>query len=249
MSFFEPRKLYVSLLLSFLFLSFTAFAYSPTYQGKFTKWVMPPLNKPVPTKPIVFADVLLKPEKKVLIVIDPGHGGKDHGTYSKKTPKYHEKFLTLTTSYMLKTYLEKLGYDVIMTRTKDVFVPLENRSTLANELKPKLFVSIHFNSAPNRKAEGVEIFYYRSDGDKSRSNSSKALAQSILKRILKNTEAKSRGVKHGNLAVIRETQMPAVLIEGGFLTNEDELKLLKNGVYLKKLSWGIAQGIQDYLKK
>lgn len=65
--------------------------------------------------------------------------------------------------------------------------------------------------------------------------------------MIKITDAKSRGVKHGDLAVVRETNMPAVLVEGGFLSNEVELQKLKNAAYIKKVAWGIAQGIQDYL--
>lgn len=195
------------------------------------------------------AELLLKPQYKTLIIIDPGHGGRDFGTFSSKTPKYQEKFITLTTSRMVKTFLEKMGYKVSMTRSSDVFIPLEERSAFANKRNPKLFVSVHFNSAPNKLASGIEIFYYQSTQDKSRSEKSKFLAHSILKRILANTKAASRGIKHGNLAVIRETTMPAVLIEGGFLTNEDEVVKIKDAAYLKKLSWGIAQGIQDYLSK
>ena len=66
--------------------------------------------------------------------------------------------------------------------------------------------------------------------------------------MISHTQAQSRGVKHGNLAVIRETMMPAVLIEGGFLTNEEEVHKIKSAEYLKKLALGIAQGIRDYLK-
>jgi len=75
------------------------------------------------------------------------------------------------------------------------------------------------------------------------------LAQSILDKTIKNTQAKSRGVKHGNYAVIRETAMPAVLIEGGFLTNTSEMEKIKSAAYLKSLALGIAQGIQNYLAK
>lgn len=187
--------------------------------------------------------------EKGLIVIDPGHGGDDYGTHSHGKPTYHEKYLNLTTAEMLKTFLKKYGYKVVMTRNDDTFISLENRAIFANEKNAKLFVSVHYNSAPSRDAEGVEVFYYRSDKDKSRSAQSKILAQCVLEKILKNTKAKSRGIKHGNYSVIRETKMPAILIEGGFLTNSNELEKLKNNAYLKSMAFGIAQGIKDYLAK
>lgn len=186
--------------------------------------------------------------EKPLIVLDPGHGGEDFGTTSTKPPKYHEKNLNLTTSHMLRNILKEQGFEVLMTRKDDVFVTLSGRAEFANQRKPLLFVSVHYNSAPSEKAEGIEVFYYNTDKDKSRSEASKLLASSILDRVITNTKAKSRGVKHGNLAVIRETTMPAVLIEGGFLTNEGETQKLKDPSYIKSLAWGIAQGIQDYLK-
>ncbi|MFS6835649.1 N-acetylmuramoyl-L-alanine amidase family protein, partial [Staphylococcus aureus] len=134
-----------------------------------------------------------------------------------------------------------------MTRKTDTFVTLDGRAKFANDRKPDLFVSVHFNSAPSAQAHGIEVFYYRSEQDVERSATSKELAEKILQKVLVNTEAKSRGVKHGNLAVIRKTTMPAVLIEGGFLTNEQEFQKLRDSAYIKKLAWGIAQGIQDFL--
>ncbi len=101
-----------------------------------------------------------------------------------------------------------------------------------------LFVSVHYNSAPSTSAEGIEVFYYGSDKGKERTQASKQLADSVLKNVIETTQAKSRGIKHGNLAVVRKTNMPAILVEGGFLTNEKEIiKALKN-LLLKKCSLG-----------
>ncbi|MDP1880903.1 MAG: N-acetylmuramoyl-L-alanine amidase [Parachlamydiaceae bacterium] len=188
--------------------------------------------------------------KKSLIIIDPGHGGHDVGTQSVSKPRYQEKSLNLVTAQFVQSYLTQLGYRVIMTRKDDTFISLDKRAQLANESKPTLFVSIHYNSAPSAEAKGVEVFYYQShdSGSKQRVTKSKRLAQSILKNVIAQTKAPSRGVKHGNYAVIRETNMPAVLIEGGFLTNEAELQQLKDPTYLKRLAWGIVKGIEDYLK-
>lgn len=181
------------------------------------------------------------------IVIDPGHGGHDTGTQSISKPRYQEKSLNLITAQFVRDYLQQLGYQVFLTREKDRYVSLDKRAKLANERKPTLFVSIHYNAALSAEAEGVEVFYYHSKENKERTIKSKQLAQAALKSILENTKAKSRGVKQGNYAVIRETNMPAILIEGGFVTNEKELQKLKDPIYLKQLAWGVVCGIEEYL--
>lgn len=224
-------------ILIILFLSLFSCA-SPRY------YEIVPFQDPVPMETVIVEPI--RPSEG-LIVIDPGHGGKDLGAHSKQ-PKYQEKHLTLSTAKMLKTYLEQMGYSIVLTRQNDTFISLEKRAEAANKLDPKLFVSIHFNSAPNTDAKGIEIFYYKSDNDKSRTKSSKKLAEKILTNVIAETKAKSRGVKHGDLSVIRNTEMPAVLVEGGFLTHKDELPLLKDGNYLKRLAWGIAIGIDHYIK-
>ncbi|WP_068468979.1 N-acetylmuramoyl-L-alanine amidase family protein [Candidatus Protochlamydia phocaeensis] len=187
--------------------------------------------------------------QKSLIVIDPGHGGHDVGTQSISKPRYQEKSLNLVTAQFVRGFLQQLGYQVIMTREDDTFVSLEKRAQLANEKKPALFVSIHYNSAPSAQAQGIEVYFYQSKEKKMRAQKSKRLAQAILKNTVAETQAKSRGVKHGNYAVIRETTMPAILIEGGFVTNEAEMKNLKDPTYLKSLAWGIVKGIDEYTEK
>lgn len=182
------------------------------------------------------------------IVIDAGHGGKDLGALSHTNPKYQEKNLNLTTALFLNQFLQRMGYQTILTRGDDYFVPLGLRASFANSNHALLFVSVHYNAAPNTKAEGVEIYYYDSKEDKERTVQSKKLAQTVLDQITANTECKSRGVKHGNLAVIRETTMPAILIEGGFVTNDGELQKLSDPAYLKKIAGSVALGLQKYLK-
>lgn len=189
---------------------------------------------------------VLAPQKS-LIVIDPGHGGHDMGTQSISKPRYQEKSLNLVTAQFVKGYLQQLGYQVYMTREDDTFVSLDKRAQLANERKPALFVSIHYNSAPSAEAQGIEVFYYQSKDDKERMVKSKRLAQAVLKNVLAYTKAKSRGVKQGNLAVIRQTNMPAILVEGGFVTNAEELQNLKDPTYLKRLAWGVVRGIEEYM--
>ena len=226
------------ILFIYLFLALIA----PGCSRKVTIEEAPP---PIPQRTIT----PLKPFfRKGLIVIDAGHGGQDMGTQSLAEPKTQEKHLTLTTTLMLNQYLKKLGYQTLLTRAEDFFVPLDLRSAFANSNKASLFVSVHYNSAPSTQAEGVEVYFYQSDKDKTRSDKSKQLAEKVLNRVIANTHAKSRGVKHGNFAVIRETKMPAILVEGGFVTNDRELRNLRNPEYLKKIAESIAQGINDYLK-
>lgn len=201
----------------------------------------------LPSKPAVKTTPPWKPSRE-LIVIDPGHGGEDMGTRSLSGPKYEEKSLALSTSLMLRTYLQQMGFEVKMTRSTDRFIALDKRASFANEHDPDLFVSVHYNSAPSKEADGIEIYYYKSSEDKKRSDKSKLVAEIVLKRMISNTSAHSRGVKHGNFAVIRETKMPAILIEGGFMTNQEEMAKIKDPSYLKQLAWGIAQGIDDFFK-
>lgn len=199
-----------------------------------------PEKSPVSPKPVV---------SKKVVLIDAGHGGEDFGARSTTTPRYQEKNLTLSTSKLLKTYLEQMGFAAIMTRSEDVFVALEKRAKIANQLKPEIFVSVHYNSAPSKEAEGIEVYFFRSKEDQTRTKASRLLAQDVLNKVEESTGAKSRGVKHGNFLVIRETVIPAILIEGGFLTNSSEMDRIKDPAYLKKIAWGIAKGVQVYLNR
>lgn len=184
-----------------------------------------------------------------VILIDPGHGGHDLGAQSISKPRYCEKSLNLVTAKFVRDFLCQMGYQVFITRDEDKFVSLDKRAQLANEMQPTIFVSIHYNSAPSAEAEGVEVFFYQSKDDKERVAKSKLLAQYVLKNVLSETHANSRGVKHGNFLVIRQTTMPAILVEGGFVTNESEMQKLKDPTYLKRLAWGIVRGIEEYLSK
>lgn len=244
---------------SILGLLFILFFFSGCSPRSYTPPMMPQIiQPPIVSSPMVFRENLKdqkyseynqRSDKKTLIVIDPGHGGDDFGTHSLNSPKYQEKYLNLSTSLFLKDYLQKMGYQTLMTRSDDEFISLDNRASFANSKEPAIFISVHYNSAPSKEADGIEVYYYNSEDDKSRTSESKLLASSVLKKVIQNTEAKSRGIKHGNFAVIRKTNMPAILIEGGFLTNENEMQKLKDASYLKQIAWGIAQGAEEYLSK
>lgn len=181
---------------------------------------------------------------KPVIILDAGHGGTDEGA---KVRGILEKKITLRTCYLAKSHLEEMGFTVILTRARDLFVPLNRRVEIANRRKPALFVSVHFNASVNPVAKGIEVFYPNSKL-KERSLNSKKLANCILFELTEQTESVSRGVKLGNFQVIRDTQMPAVLVEAGFITNNDERSLLRTETYLDRIAKGIAEGVEKYLK-
>jgi N-acetylmuramoyl-L-alanine amidase len=238
-----------TLLLSSLIYGCAPKSTPPVVQTTTVKEVKPVKPVQIQTIPTVSIPLKKRTNAKTVVMLDAGHGGEDFGTHSLSKPRYQEKYLNMSAAMMVKHFLQQFGFEVLMTRSDDTFISLEQRAMLANEQKPRVFVSIHFNSAPSADAEGIEVFYFRNEENKARMNKSKALAQSILDKTIQNTQAKSRGVKHGNYAVIRETTMPAVLIEGGFLTNASEMEKIKNASYLKSLALGIAQGIQEYVGK
>ncbi len=181
---------------------------------------------------------------KPLIILDAGHGGSDEGA---KVHHFYEKKITLSTVLLLKKYLGDLGYRVILTRSRDVFIPLHRRVSIANKTRAVVFVSVHFNASHSKDAKGLEVFYYAGP-EKERTEASKKLAAAVLANMVRTTEAETRGIKMGNFHVIRETQMPAVLVEGGFITNAEERMLLRDRAYLDKIAQGIAQGVDRYLK-
>jgi len=185
---------------------------------------------------------------KQTIVIDAGHGGTDQGAKAK-SPYCEEKRITLQTAKLIKKYLDQLGYKVIMTRENDAFISLARRIEIAKQSDAAIFVSIHFNSSPSTLASGMEIFFYDSTTEKKRSLLSKHLADLVLNRVILRTQAHSRGVKKGNLYVLRESPIPAILFEGGFISNLEERIHLKQFDYQEKIARGIADGIDFYFKK
>jgi len=188
------------------------------------------------------------PKREEVIVVDAGHGGKDSGTNSK-LHDYAEKQLTLETALLVCESLKALGYKTVLTRSDDTFVSLDARAEMANTLNADLFVSVHYNHCGSEEAEGVEVYYYK-EGKTPQSERilcSKELGREVLKTIICHTKAESRGVKQANFAVVRQTKMPAVLIEAGFLSNPKERQKIKSHHYKKSLALGIAHGVDHYL--
>ena len=176
---------------------------------------------------------------KKVVVIDAGHGGGQSGAVSI-TGKY-EKALNLSIAQKVEALLKKeKSIDVVMTRSDDSTMSLSDRTKIANNLKSDIFVSIHGNSNPSSSPNGTETYYTR--------ETSIQLANVIHKHLAKATGLKDRGVKNGNLHVTRETKMPAVLLEIGFLSNKGDESQLYNEGFQNRVAQGIVSGIKEYLK-
>lgn len=185
---------------------------------------------------------------KPLIILDAGHGGKDIGASSKRY-SIQEKQLSLKTAKQVATKLEKLGYSTVLVRKSDRFIELDERVNIANRYPGGLFVSIHFNSARNPLAEGIEIYYFERSKPSKRDIESKRLSSCILDAAIAKTRAGSRGVRLGAYRVIKNTNIPSCLVEGGFITCPREARRLASSSYIDKLSSGIAAGIDTYARK
>ena len=168
------------------------------------------------------------------VVIDAGHGGFDRGGVPGQ--RIAEKDKTLDVALRLRSILQADGYRVIMTRDRDVFVPLGVRVAIANAYRGASFVSIHFNCASRVGANGIETYYYRSD--------SASLAASIHRNVLSGAPSENRGIRRRGFYVLRKTAIPSVLVECGFLTNPTEGRLAQTGDYRQKLAEQIARGIR-----
>ena len=143
--------------------------------------------------------------------------------------------MTLDVARRLKSVLEASGYRVVMTRDSDVFVPLGTRTAIANQYRNAIFVSIHFNSATRRGADGIETYFY--------SRESLALASAIHHYVAGGAPSPNRGVRRRGYFVLRRTNIPAILVECGFLTNPTEASYVQNASYRQKLAEEIAAGI------
>lgn len=215
------------------------------------------------------------------IVLDPGHGGKDRGAVS--CHGIAEKDITLALAKALKADLEaRLGCKVILTRTGDQFLTLEERTRIANEAKADLFISIHANAHLDRNLGGVETFFLNFAQDQesarvaalenapsrksmsdlkalleklifsTRINESAALARQIQRNVVAKLRAKGDkvrdlGVKQAPFRVLLGAQMPAVLIETGFITNPQEERRLNNSKSRQNVVRGITAGVELYI--
>ncbi len=183
-----------------------------------------------------------KSNKKIKILIDPGHGGSDTG--SKGFNGSLEKDISLEIAKKVAGVLsQQKDLEVILTRSEDTNISLEERINMANSQNIDLVVSIHQNAQNgSRSANGTET-YYPQNGI----NDSDKLAKSIQDTICLYLNTKNRGIYPSNVGILKSTDMPTALVEVGFLTNEKDEKNLKNQIYQNKMADGIAQGILSYI--
>lgn len=167
------------------------------------------------------------------IAIDPGHGGHDPGAVGFGR---YEKDIALSISKKINANLKTLGFKTVMTRSTDVYIPLSQRYTIANNNNANLFVSVHLNSGAS-SASGIETLY----------KNSKNFANDIQTEMIKATGARDRGLKYrSDLAVLNGTKMSASLVEVGFISNSAESSTLATNSYQDKLAASITKGIAKY---
>lgn len=216
--------------------------------------------------------IVLAHNQSPRIVIDPGHGGVDFGASSNGII---EKELALTVSKRVVQQLRSDGFNVLLTRPKDDFLLLSDRTTIANQVGADIFISIHANSAKNSAAHGIETFFYDNTYQDSqlyisdlkallnayqkytmyKTKRAELLAGSIQKNLceyansIQPQQLINRKVKKGAFQVLIGSIAPAVLIEIGFISNEKEATELNKASYQKKIAQGICNGIRLYFKE
>jgi N-acetylmuramoyl-L-alanine amidase len=186
-----------------------------------------------------------RPNGKVLVMIDPGHGGRDPGAIG--LGGLEEVDVIMPIAKKLANILESKGIPVKMTRDSDYYVGLDERVSLANRYDATIFVSIHANSIDGRPdVNGLETYYYGSEGGK--------LAEVVHRNVLSTVTAKGfylgdRNTRSARFLVLRKSRVPAILVETGYLTNEAEVARLRRDDYRAVQAEGIARGIMEYLSR
>lgn len=180
------------------------------------------------------------PNGRILVIVDPGHGGKDPGAIG--IGGLQEKDIILPISQEVAAILEQNGVKAVLTRNSDYFVDLAPRVAMAERLDANLFVSIHANSInlSRQDISGLETYYY---------SSGQALAQTIHNNILKNVDIDNRGVRRARFFVLRKSSMPSVLVEVGFVTGREDAAKLSDSAYRSKMAQAIANGILQYIQR
>jgi len=176
------------------------------------------------------------------IFIDPGHGGTDPGAVNTTTG-LRESTVNLDTALILGPILQEMGHAVRYSRTTDTNVSLSARARMANDWPAELFISIHCNSVSNPSANGTETICYRTQ------TRAEQLAKDVQAALIAANGLRDRGVKTMNLAVLRLTRMPAILVELAFISNMREAELLGQRSFREKCAYGIAEGVRRYVSR
>ncbi len=179
-----------------------------------------------------------EPVRFSTVVIDAGHGGKDGGSVWNGLV---EKKLCLDVAKRVETALKASGLKTVMTRRTDTFVDLSQRARIANRVPASVFVSIHFNGSRKTIISGGEVYY--------RSSRGKLLASAINRSIKGRVAGGTRGIFYAGFKVLRETQMPAVLVECGYLSNKREALRCADPAHRQKLAEAIVSGLLAVRRK
>jgi len=218
-------------------------------------------------RPLLYPSRYLTPGRINTICLDPGHGGKDTGNRVSGFFWHNEKTYTLLLTQELRDQLRHAGFNVTLTRTKDTYVDLPVRPAIANRAGADLFVSLHFNAAQTGKNEvaGPETYCITPVGAASSNaqgegadhsvtaanrveKKSLLFAYQIQRALVQNLGVDDRSVRRARFAVLRDAQMPAILIEGGYMTNPTESKKIYDAGYRKQMAAAIVRGILAYQK-
>jgi N-acetylmuramoyl-L-alanine amidase len=170
------------------------------------------------------------------VVIDAGHGGQDAGGIPQNI--IPEKGVALDVALRLDKALRKAGFRTILTRRDDTFIPLDTRVEIANAHPEAVFVSIHFDASPRREARGSDTHYA--------ARAEAPLAATIQRHMMTTTDGPNRGIKTAGFRVLRKTKYRAVLVECGFLTNPDDVKLARSRSYRKNVAKQICGALVEY---
>lgn len=196
------------------------------------------------------------------VIIDPGHGGHDPGTTSPHG-NGREKDHALNLANKLSTELRKRGFKVGLTRSTDKYLTLQQRVDFANQYPNAVFISLHFNSGGGGRAHGIETFTlspkgvahygrglkasdFREKPGNNNDSANIALATAIHSTVIKNTGRRDRGVRRARYSVITGVKHPAILLEGGFLSNRTEGAYIKRSDYQDRLAFSIAEAVVKY---
>ncbi|MBE9206666.1 N-acetylmuramoyl-L-alanine amidase [Nostoc sp. LEGE 06077] len=180
------------------------------------------------------------PRGKVVVVIDPGHGGKDPGAIG--IGGVREKDVILPIGKRVAEILQQNGVQVILTRSSDYFVTLPGRVQLAERANADVFVSIHANALGGGRSDvsGLETYYY---------DSGLSLARVVHSSILQSLNVRDRGVRRARFFVLRKSSMPSILVETGYLTGREDVVKLRSSAYQNQMADAIARGILQYLRR
>ncbi|MCW6661159.1 N-acetylmuramoyl-L-alanine amidase [Aerococcaceae bacterium NML201209] len=182
-----------------------------------------------------------KPNAKSLsqavIVLDAGHGGEDGGAVHEE-PYTEEKQVALSTTLLIKEALEAKGATVILTRADDSTVPLEDRVALSEAQQADAFISVHYDRALQDDWSGTTTYYYH--------EADTLLANSVNHEIAKLSKMHNNGVLFGNYLVLRENDRPSVLLELGYMSNLQDIEVLRTEDYQRSVAKAIVVGLEQY---